>query len=465
LSVKFSRSLLWGNLTKTGMGKSKFYFNVSNSSSKRLKEISKNDIIEYKIYSKYESIPVKISNIKSYTYIASEAENTTVISFENSTHDISLNEIIIDSRNVYSVKYARHDSESIWFVIKSKKNVNYSVSEEDGYYSIKVSTHNTDTGDDYGDDTPTGNDYDGIIAKNIFYSNIYDRVYFKFIEASLTEGGEDLNKLYTGKYEDNNKKYIIEFPSHLADLEPGLTEINDKYIKNLEVLNCGNGKTQLIFTSKDSFIYCVFTRYNQNAEIRSTAITLLKPATSSQKLVVIDPGHGGGDPGAVYGGTTEKELNLSITLKLKKELEKNNINAYIIREDDSYVGLYERAYIANYLNASMFICLHNNAASRPAIEGTETYYFYKYNDDCNLNGKELAEIIQKNIVNETGSFDRGIKSNMNYVVLKGTAMPAVLTEIGYMTNEEELEKLKTDEYQDKIVNGLIKGIIEAVGYL
>jgi len=171
--------------------------------------------------------------------------------------------------------------------------------------------------------------------------------------------------------------------------------------------------------------------------------------------VVIDAGHGGTDPGAsAADGTFEKNLNLSLALKVTDILkEKSNIELIMPRNSDTYPTLTERIQLANYSNADLFVSIHANALpSKPEISGTETYY-YK-NDSTSL-----AKTIHEKLVEATGFDDRGIRQ-AGFKVIKYTEMPAVLLEVGYLTNRNDVQAMKQDYFQQGVAEAIADGIIE-----
>jgi N-acetylmuramoyl-L-alanine amidase len=130
------------------------------------------------------------------------------------------------------------------------------------------------------------------------------------------------------------------------------------------------------------------------------------------------------------------------------------------RGDDSYVDLYERAILANNLNAKLFVSIHNNSFNGSAY-GTETLYY----SPSSGSSKTIAAVIQAKLINTLGSYDRGIVSRPNLVVLNTTKMPAVLTEVGFMDNPDEKAKLMSDDYKQKAAQAICDGIIASLGNL
>jgi N-acetylmuramoyl-L-alanine amidase len=184
------------------------------------------------------------------------------------------------------------------------------------------------------------------------------------------------------------------------------------------------------------------------------------PVGDGPPLICIDPGHGGEAPGAIgVSGTPEKAVNLAIALPLAANLRKAGLKVVMTREDDRSVGLQERADIANAACASLFVSVHNNAASSDA-RGTETFYAGTP-DSYSTEGKLLAEAIQRNLLEALGTIDRGARTHWNrLVVLHETDMPAALAEVGFMTNAEEEAKLLSPAYQQAAAQAIAEGVLE-----
>lgn len=193
-------------------------------------------------------------------------------------------------------------------------------------------------------------------------------------------------------------------------------------------------------------------------------------------LIVIDPGHGGTDPGTTssINGLVEKELTLDISQRLNKLLIENGYSTYLTRTADTTVALLSRAEIANQLNADLFISIHANSADRqdaatkkiifnPTPYGVENYY-HPNNENLikHNNSMEIAKILQKEMVAATGTYDRGVKT-ANYAVLRETSMPSVLSEIGFLSNPEEAARFMTTEYRQLVAEAIYQSIVKYFG--
>lgn len=204
--------------------------------------------------------------------------------------------------------------------------------------------------------------------------------------------------------------------------------------------------------------------------------------------IVIDPGHGGKDPGAVNGnGLREKEITLAIAKKLKGLLD-GKYNVYLTRENDTYLTLKERTEYAIQKKADLFISLHTNSCDNSQAFGVETYYLSLASDESakrtasienavaeqSINdleslvtstlkdnkvkeSRKLAELVQESIVDTIEAKDRGVK-RAPFIVLIGKKVPAILVEMGFISNHGEARALCTDSYQDKIAQAIADAI-------
>ena len=178
-----------------------------------------------------------------------------------------------------------------------------------------------------------------------------------------------------------------------------------------------------------------------------------KPAPNGQVLVMIDPGHGGKDPGAIgIGGLREKDVILPISQKVAEILRKNGVNAVLTRNTDYFVSLQGRVVLSERRDADLFVSIHANSLglSRPDINGLEVYY---YNS-----GKGLADTVRRSITQKVKIKDRGIRQARFYVLRK-TSMPAILVETGYVTGRDDAANLSQTSYRNQMAEGIADGIL------
>lgn len=170
-------------------------------------------------------------------------------------------------------------------------------------------------------------------------------------------------------------------------------------------------------------------------------------------LIVIDPGHGGKDPGAVGRISTESKVVLDISLKIIELLEKDpDLRVITTRTDDMYPTLDERVDLANQIKADLFLSVHANANKNSAIGGTETYIFYNADN-------AFGKIVHQHLIEATGLEDRGLKE-AGFKVIKGTEMPAVLIETAFISNTYEEKLLNDPAFQDKVALAMYNAIKE-----
>jgi len=182
----------------------------------------------------------------------------------------------------------------------------------------------------------------------------------------------------------------------------------------------------------------------------------------SRKIIVLDAGHGGWDPGMVAGKVEEKHINLSIAQKLQTFLEQGGATVIITRIDDSDLArnksgdMNARRLIANTSHADIFVSIHQNAYASSSVKGAQVFFFNESD-----NSQKLATHVQdriKEFVDSGNKFKP--KANSNYYVLKQTEMPAVLVECGFLTNYNERQRLNSEEYQEKVAWGIYLGIVD-----
>jgi len=178
----------------------------------------------------------------------------------------------------------------------------------------------------------------------------------------------------------------------------------------------------------------------------------------SSTTIVIDPGHGGTDPGAIYFGAKEKDLNLAMGLKLGQALEQAGYQVIYTHSDDNYVSLTNRSLIANNANPALFVSIHCNASTNKALRGTTTYY--TVSDNANLNNErlKLATAVQSAMVANLGIGDKGVRTE-RFLVTRETTMPSILVETGFMSNSQDYSILSNDEKQWVIASSIAQGIV------
>lgn len=188
--------------------------------------------------------------------------------------------------------------------------------------------------------------------------------------------------------------------------------------------------------------------------------TISTPVTN--KVIIIDAGHGGFDPGAVSdSGVEEQDINLNISLKLQKLLESNGTITFLTRTEKDSVGetkredMKNRKQIRDIENGDMFISIHLNSFPQESVKGAQVFY------STNEESKKLAEKVQKNLKEVVDLDNNRVEKELNSVYLmKNTKIPTILVECGFLSNSEEVKKLQTEEYQEKIAWAIYLGIMD-----
>jgi len=170
------------------------------------------------------------------------------------------------------------------------------------------------------------------------------------------------------------------------------------------------------------------------------------------RTVVIDAGHGGNDRGGSWGKVYEKHLALDTAFRLERYLKQKGYNVVMTRRTDKYLSLSQRSNFANRYRNAIFVSVHINKASRTGAAGIETFYY-------GSEGKKLGAAIQENMVSKVKVEDRGLKFARFYV-LRNTKIPAVLAEIGFVSNYGDRQRLKSGYYRDAVAKAIADGIAQ-----
>jgi N-acetylmuramoyl-L-alanine amidase len=182
----------------------------------------------------------------------------------------------------------------------------------------------------------------------------------------------------------------------------------------------------------------------------------LPPLTADRPRVIIDPGHGGEDSGAIgIDGLKEKDIILSIALDVEEILKKQDVDVVMTRDRDVFISLEGRTDLANDVKADLFVSIHANSInlSRPDVSGLETYYYDS--------GRRLAELIHWSILNGVDIDDRSIR-RARFYVLRHSTMPAVLVEVGFVTGEVDASNLQDADHRRRMAEAIARGIVEYI---
>ncbi len=216
-----------------------------------------------------------------------------------------------------------------------------------------------------------------------------------------------------------------------------------------------SGEEQTVEAQKISSI--TLTEEALNAETEDSDSLNAAEDGLSALTIVVDPGHGGKDPGCMSGSVYECDINLAVALKVAAYLEEYDINVIMTRTEDEFLSLIERVTIANEAEADYFVSLHcNTYDDDSSVSGLECYYCPDMED-----GEAFAAAIVEYMKENSDIKVRKYEDN-DLFVLHNTNMTAVLIEMGYMSSPTELANLTSDAYQSELAQAIVEGIIFAV---
>lgn len=191
---------------------------------------------------------------------------------------------------------------------------------------------------------------------------------------------------------------------------------------------------------------------------RAVVITLADRLSGlNGRLILIDPGHGGTDGGAVGNGLIEKDINLDIALRLRALLEAQGATVVMTRSSDSRVELLERSQMANLLLPDVVVCIHANSVISEGPNGTETYYF-----NAEELSRELALSVHKSLVDRIKLASRGVFSK-DYHMVAATLSPSILIEVGFLSNKQDSAMLADLSFRQKAAEGIYDGVASYFG--
>lgn len=309
---------------------------------------------------------------------------------------------------------------------------------------------------------------------NVFIEGIDDKIYvyvsgaplngFNYNKRALDNATLDINldkyMEYTRYYDENARTLTLGIPKEAVSLEKMNTEIDDSIIDVISIDTTSNEKYYLVklnLSKGSSF-------EDLTVQGESTQINLkffnedLSNSAYKNRLIVIDAGHGGSDPGAIGANSKEKDLALEMGRQLRKKFEGLGFKVYMTRETDKRVSLQERTIVANNLDATVFISLHMNSFTRKDVNGLEVLY----SPNGTLNNKGLAANAHKYLIDILKPRDRGLVERPNLYVLRTSNMPSILVELGFVSNLVEESKLMDEAYREKAADAIAKGVKEYI---
>ena len=304
----------------------------------------------------------------------------------------------------------------------------------------------------------------------------------KLDHTALSSVVSNINKVYVQKLSPKTTELILSFTEPIVH-----TLVRSDNALNLYLFNVKSYNETDIIKTLNNTIYKRFTfsllpkigvkgsidlnrddvvAVDESVDARALKITITrntkeeirnseKPAKRSKNKnkVVLDAGHGGSDYGAIRAGINEKDITLDITQRVESLLKAKGYKVFLTRKEDVFVSLEDRVNFSELEDPEIFVSIHVNSAVSSTPCGIETHWYHEYST-------ELAEVIHKHLLKEIPSAnDRGLFKSKFYVI-NHTTVPAVLCEIGFISNDEERADIITEERKQKTAKAIADGIIE-----
>ncbi|MBQ9280441.1 MAG: N-acetylmuramoyl-L-alanine amidase [Clostridia bacterium] len=343
-------------------------------------------------------------------------------------------EITPINKNIKEIRFSQNEKDKVRVVIELEKSVDYEISKSSSYIDISV-------------EEPS--------YRNISYESSKDSATLTFYDVK--------KKVFDTSEVEKSNKYTISYSSSKFDSGKGIIEPDDDFVKSIEIKT---NKITINVTEKMT--------YEMSQEGDDVVLTMTKKTTSSSNttkqseddfVVLIDAGHGGSDPGAINGTDYEKIYNLSIASKIYDLLEDTDgITAYMSRESDTYMDRQDRVdFIMKYTGkADLFVSIHNNSTTNKNYSGTMVLYYNKECEkDFGITSKEFASIVLEELTSSLKTKNLGVVSREDLWVLSKSNLPSILCEIAFVSNDAELARLKTEEFQNNAAQAVYEGILAA----
>ena len=398
-----------------------------------------------------ERIKIKYTGKISYDDMTLTNPNRVVIDIPDAKLDVSgPTEITIKNSIITGVRFSQYTKSSVRIVIDLSAKGDYSIYKRTSELQISVveSTY-----------------------KNIKYKKNTSNSQITLQDVSL----DDL------KYYQNEKnyKYFIEYKEDKYDFGSGTMAPDDDNIKNISVddgkitiLDTGHKSYAIRQSGKNIIITVREKKEEEPYELLESTISsesgensgddITKTVNDKKKIIMIDVGHGGSDPGACNGDEQEKVYNLKIAQYLYDLLkEREDIEVYMDRKsNDTYLNREDRVAYATNLNPDFIVSIHNNSLENKSYSGTMVLY---YNNDTesdfgDVTSKECADIIVSELISKLGTINRGVVNRGDLHILSKTPCPSVLCEVCFISNDAELERLKTKSFQENAAQAIYNGI-------
>ncbi len=382
---------------------------------------------------KYSTASEKVRIILDgkFEYDISELENPRRIVLDFNTSGLKIDgptEIKLKNNPISTVEALKNEDGTAKIVITITKSSSYELSKKTSELQVKV-------------EEPE--------FRNVEYFNKGDYAELILSDANLS----DLTKLQS----KTTKKYTIKYSSSKFNPGSGALDIDDEFVKKIAVTS-----TKITITDTGNM------KYSSKQVGDDVVFTIKKANTADERIIILDAGHGGNDPGAMNGDDKEKTYNLKILLKLKEMLEDAGYTVYATRTSDVTLTVNDRVYLAtkDYPEASLYVSIHNNSLDNKNYSGTLIMYCSRDTSSYGITNKEFATYVLNELVDKLNTVNRGFievkEDDTSKRVLTEVHMPSILCEVSFISNDDELARLKTDRFQTLAAEGIFEGIQKAL---
>ncbi|WP_202707093.1 N-acetylmuramoyl-L-alanine amidase family protein [Sporosalibacterium faouarense] len=389
-----------------------------------------------------KAIIIKNSNKVEYSSFVLQDPNRIVIDLMSSNYDVDKYEYEIDDELISGIRVAQFDHDG--YYNENEKVVRVVLDIKENAYMPEPQIETID------------NNLVIFLEDKDFSSIDYNTL-------ESDKGSLEITGLketdYDVVYDDEVNTMHVRMPKDNIEIDNGKLNIDDDLVEDITIKEDGEEKVFEIKLKKN----IEYTSFEKNGKKNILIVMEYKNKKYGDKLIIIDAGHGGKDPGttAINSKIHEKELTLMVAKRLEKKLNEIGFKTYLTRDNDEYIGLYERTDKANSMDGDAFISIHFNAHNNPDVKGIETIYCPSYGSDQKTEDQyPFAETIHSAVVDAIGGIDRGINRRPEIVVTRESKMVAALVELGFISNPEEEKAILSFDYIDKAVDGISEGLME-----
>lgn len=293
--------------------------------------------------------------------------------------------------------------------------------------------------------------------------SLYDNLEI-LADEKRTEVEAEIKKSLRVYLPENAKESDIEYRADYVNrkLSIVISNADEEYLKSQPIVGSCNHIADVNWWTESGKMYIDLHldgvyEYEAACEGNQLKVSFIEPKEIYDKVIVVDAGHGGSQPGTNRNGILEKDITLDIVLYLKELLDKSNIRVYYTREDDANPSFDDRVQLANQMDADFFVSVHINADERSrASSGTEALYYTQ-----DERSREFAQICAEQVSKSLNSKNRGVTNGDSIYIIRNSKVPVALVEVGFISNNVEFNLLCSESYKKKAAEGIYNAILEA----